>query len=86
MPRYFLHVRMNAGPVVRERIGIEFRNLAAARADAEEAVRQTIPEKKAAGEPIEMDSIQIGDRAGRTLAVVCFEADVEPSPSTRTRQ
>ena len=70
MPRYYFHVRMTAGSVLRDRVGIEFRDLAAARTDAEEAVRQTIIEKKAAGQPIEMDSLQITDRAGRTLAVV----------------
>ena len=30
MPRYFLHVRTKQGPVIPDRIGIEFRNLAAA--------------------------------------------------------
>jgi hypothetical protein len=38
-----------AGPLVRDWVGIEFRNLAAARADAKEAVRQTIEEAKVAG-------------------------------------
>jgi len=30
MPRYFFHVRMKQGPVIPDRIGIEFRNLATA--------------------------------------------------------
>ena len=64
MSRYFFHVRMKAGSILRDRVGIEFHDLAAARTDAEEAVRQTIIEKKAAGQPIEMDSLQITDRAG----------------------
>jgi hypothetical protein len=48
MSRYFFHVLMKADSVVRDRAIIQFRDLAAARADAEEAVRQTIIEKKAA--------------------------------------
>jgi hypothetical protein len=86
MSRYFFHVRMKAGPVVRDRAGIEFPDLAAARADAEDAVRQTIIEKKAAGQPIEMDSLQITDRAGRTVAVVDFDANLAPGTSTPTMQ
>jgi hypothetical protein len=65
---------------------MEFRDLGTARADAEEAVRQTIIEKKATSEPIEMDSLQITDRAGRTLAVVDFDDDLAPGTSTPTRQ
>jgi len=34
MPRYFFHVRMKQGTVIPNQIGIEFRDLAAARADA----------------------------------------------------
>ena len=86
MPRYFFHVRMKAGSILRDRVGIEFGDLAAARTDAEEAVRQTIIEKKAAGQPIEMDSLQITDRAGRTLAVVDFDANLATGTSTPTRQ
>ena len=86
MPRYFFHVRMKAGPVVRDRVGIEFRSLARARADAEEAVRQTIIETKTAGELIEMDSLQIADRSGRTLAVTDFDPEFVPSSSTPTMQ
>jgi hypothetical protein len=52
MPHYFFSVRLISGPVIPDRIGVEFRNLAAARADAAEAVRQTIAEKKAAGEHV----------------------------------
>ena len=86
MPRYYFHVRMTAGSVLRDRVGIEFRDLATARADAEEAVRQTIIEKKAAGQPIEMDSLQVTDGAGRTLAVIDFDADLAPGTSTPTMQ
>ena len=43
-------------------------------------------EKKAAGQPIEMDSLQITDRAGRTLAVVDFDANLATGTSTPTRQ
>ena len=86
MPRYFFHVRMKAGPLIRDTVGIEFRNLDAARADAEEAVRQTIIEKKAAAGSIEMDAIEIGDKHGRILAIIDFEPVLAPSTPTPTKQ
>jgi hypothetical protein len=79
MPRYFFHARMKAGPIVRDGVGIEFRNLAAAKADAQEAVKQTIVEKNAAGEPIEIEALEIADRRGRTLAVVSFLDSDKPT-------
>ena len=72
MPRYFFRVRMKAGPVIPDRIGIEFRNLAAAQADAVEAVRQTIAEKKTTGEDRDFTALEIADRTGRILSAIEF--------------
>jgi hypothetical protein len=77
---------MKGGSTIRDRGGIEFPDVASARADAEEAIRQTIIEKKVAGKPIEMDAIEIADRGGRVLAVVDFDPHFAPSSSTPTRQ
>jgi len=86
MPRYFFHLRMTAGPVVHDRVGIEFLDLAAARADAEEAVRQTIIERKIAGQHLDVDALVIADRGGRILAVIDFDPNFAPDSSTPTRQ
>jgi hypothetical protein len=76
LPRYFFHVRMKGGAVIRDRTGIEFPSLAAARRDAREAVRQTILEKKTAGEPVEMEAIDISGGDAAPLAVIPFEPDL----------
>jgi hypothetical protein len=84
MPRYFFHVRTNQGAVIPDRIGIEFRTLAAAQRDAQEAVRQTIAEKRAAGEAVDFATLEITDRADRILAVIPFAND--PSDSANHKQ
>ena len=76
LSRYFFHVRMKGGAVIRDRTGIEFPSLAAARRDAREAVRQTILEKKTAGEPVEMEAIDISGGDAAPLAVIPFEPDL----------
>jgi hypothetical protein len=60
--------------------------VAAARPDAEEAIRQTIIEKSVEGKSVEMDAIEIADRAGRVLAVVDFDPIIKPSSSAPTKQ
>jgi len=85
MTRYYFHVRTKQGALIRDRIGIEFRTLAAAHADAEDAVRQTIAEKAAAGEDVDFAALEITNRAGRTLAVVPF-VDSASGPANHTKQ
>jgi hypothetical protein len=85
MTRYFSHVRTKQGAPIRDRIGIEFRTLAAAQADAENAVQQTIAEKAAAGEDVEFSALEITNRARRTLAVVPF-VDAASGPADQTKQ
>jgi hypothetical protein len=75
LSRYFFHVRMKGGAVIRDRTGIEFPSLLAARRDAGEAVRQTIVEKRAAGEPIEMEAIDISGSDGVPIAVIPFDSE-----------
>jgi hypothetical protein len=77
---------MKAGPVIPDRIGIEFPNLAAARADAVEAVRETIAEKKAAGEDLDFGALEIVDSTGRILSVIEFLDDPSSGSSKPTRQ
>jgi hypothetical protein len=86
MPRYFFHVRLISGPVIPDRIGIEFHDLTAARADAVEAVRQTIAEKKAAGEHHDFAALEIADRAGHILSAIEFVDDPPPGSGEPTRQ
>ena len=82
MPRYFFHVRLISGPVIPDRIGIEFHDLTAARADAVEAVRQTIAEKKAAGEQHDFAALEIADRSGQILSAIEFVDDPESRPAS----
>ena len=49
-------------------------------------MRQTIKEARVAGEMIQMDRIEIADRAGRVLAVVKFNGDVGPASDEPTPQ
>jgi hypothetical protein len=86
MPRYFFHVRLISGPVVPDRIGIEFHDLTAARADAAEAVRQTIAEKKATGEQHDFAALEIADRTGHILSAIEFGDDPPPGSVKPTRQ
>ena len=73
LPRYFFHVRRKSGSVVRDRVGIDFRNLSFAKAGVTEAVRQIT---MAASDPVVIDGVEISDQAGRVLAVVSFDADL----------
>jgi hypothetical protein len=82
--RYFFHVRMIDEMLIPDRIGIEFRNLGAAKADAAQAVRETIAEKKAAGEPLNFATLEIADRHGRVLTIVQFKSD-GPTGSERSQ-
>jgi hypothetical protein len=86
MPRYFFHVRLISGPVIPDRIGIEFHDLTAARADAVEAVRQTIAEKKAAGEQHDFAALEIADRDGRILSAIEFVDDPPPGSLKPAKQ
>jgi hypothetical protein len=83
MARYFFHVRMTDEMLIPDRIGIEFRNLEAAKADAAQAVRETIAEKKVAGEPLNFASLEIADRRGRVLAILRFTGDEPPRRETK---
>ena len=75
---------MKQGPVARDRVGSS--SAIWPRADAEEAVRQTILEKKSAGERLDAVALEIADRARRILAVVDFGSDLTPGPANPTRQ
>jgi hypothetical protein len=86
MPRYFFHVRLISGPVIPDRIEIEFHDLTAARVDAAEAVRQTIAEKKAAGEHLDLATLEIADHTGRILSAIEFADDPPPGSGEPTRQ
>jgi hypothetical protein len=86
MPRYFFHVRMKQGPVIPDPTGIEFHDLTAARADAVQAMRQTIAEKKAAGEQHDFAALEIADRTGHILSAIEFVDDPPPGSVEPTRQ
>lgn len=86
MPRYFFHVRLISGPVIPDWIGIEFHDLTAARADAVEAVRQTVAEKKAVGEQHDFAALEIADRTGRILSAIEFLDDPSTGSAQPTRQ
>jgi hypothetical protein len=79
MRRYFFHIRLKAGPVVPDKIGIHVHNLAASRAAAKEVVREYTAEKQAAGETIDVGTIEIADSSGLVVAVIDFDEDVGPS-------
>jgi hypothetical protein len=51
-----------------------------------EAVRQTIAEKKAAGEHHDFAALEIADRAGQILSAIEFVDDPPPGSGEPTRQ
>jgi len=72
MPRFFFHVRFVDNSVIHDADGIQFRDLAAARADAANAVEGTTLQQRAAGEMLVMTAIEIADETGQVVAVVPF--------------
>lgn len=49
-------------------------------------MRQTIIERKIAGQHLDVDALVIADRGGRILAVIDFDPNFAPHSSTPTRQ
>lgn len=65
MPRFFFHIRNSAGPVISDLSGIEFADLNAAVADAE----QGISEKRVEN----FQAILVTDETGTVVATVPFD-------------
>jgi hypothetical protein len=75
MPMYFLHLR-ERDHLVRDLQGANFKDLQAARDEAERAIRDIVSEHIAAGEELLLRTIEICDDEGNHVATVNVAATI----------
>ncbi len=71
MPRYFFHLKYGNRMVVDQE-GLYLHNLADARADVVESIRQILSEPDIEYDDVDGQKLEISDEAGETLLVVPF--------------
>ncbi|MFN7103243.1 MAG: DUF6894 family protein [Pseudorhizobium sp.] len=69
MPLFYLHVRTASG-LIQNREGSELPDLDAAKVVARQGIRDIVAEHIAAGEPLDLQGIEVCDDAGRDIATV----------------
>jgi hypothetical protein len=71
MPRYFFHLKYGSRKVV-DKEGLYLRDLARARIEVIESIRQILSDPGLEYEDIDGQKLEIADEAGKTVLVVPF--------------